>query len=244
MKRHEGVYRKESVQIPGECIKIMPLGDSITAGYFTDDGGYRSRLQQRMSKAGFIFKFVGRKKDQSGDMNNPEHEGYSGFRIRGIAAAADEAVKLFHPDVILLFAGMNDVRDRLPDETDNSVPESPDYWGTAPERIDALITRLNDLQPGVIIIVGTLLRSTGQWASAEPRAVAFNQKLPEIVEKQVRQGHKVFIADLCKAFHPEGFSDGIHPNQLGYEKMADVWFQSLEVIIHCSKPLGKFCEVQ
>ena len=122
----------------------------------------------------------------------------------------------------------------MPGEEDNSLPERADYWGTAPDRLDKMITRLNTLQPGVVIIVGTILPFTGQWASAESRAMVFNQKLSEIVRKYGRQGNKVFMADLRKAVSPEGLSDGIHPNQLGYEKMAEVWFQSFDTIFRNS----------
>ena len=214
-----------------DCITIMPLGDSITAGYSTNDGGYRSRLQQLLFQAGYNFKFVGRKQDQSGEMKNPEHEGYSGFRIRQISTVADEAVELFQPDIILLFAGTNDIRDHLPYEIDNSVPESLDYWGTAPERLDEMITHLTSMHPGGVIVVGTLLPFTQRWASAETRALMFNQKLLELIDKHVRNGNNVYLADLREKVSSEDLVDGIHPNQVGYEKIAEVWFEALVPII-------------
>ena len=203
-------------------LKIMPLGDSITAGYFTT-GGYRLPLQKLLTGAGYTCDFVGRSTDRSGDMADPEHEGYPGITIHDLAGKAHVAMQRFHPDVVLLFVGTNDTRHN----GNNSDPKDVNYWRTAPARLDALISQLNEDQPGVKIIVGNLMLFSGKWAYGNPRVDAFNAQLPTIIANHKGLGHNVSLADLHSALSASDFSDGIHPNKIGYTKMAQVWFTAM-----------------
>ena len=72
----------------GVPVKIMPVGDSITEGKYTQ-GGYRKPLYQLLKDNGYSGTFVG--KEDNGDpandtgfstgMENPNHEGYGSARI-------------------------------------------------------------------------------------------------------------------------------------------------------------------
>ena len=211
--------------LPRTNLKVMPLGDSITAGYFTT-GGYRPELQSLLTGGGFTFDFVGRSTDQSGAMSDPEHEGYSGYTIRLIADEAAGAFAAgFDPDVVLLFAGSNDVRTN----GGNDQASHPDYWATAPDRLDALIQQISVAKPDVAIIVGNLMPFTGAWAPDAPRADAFNATLPGIIASHQALGHNVSLADFRSVVLPGDLSDGLHPAVSGYEKMAGVWFDAIEV---------------
>ncbi|MBA3936439.1 MAG: chitobiase/beta-hexosaminidase C-terminal domain-containing protein [Planctomycetes bacterium] len=102
-------------------IRIMPLGDSITAGYGADVGGYREQLKNRLSSAGYNAVFVG-----SQSTFNPAsdpglaHEGHSGWRIPQITSivtgsldavgtSASQIITTANPDVVMLMIGTNDM---------------------------------------------------------------------------------------------------------------------------------------
>jgi len=214
-------------------LKIMPLGDSITAGYFTTDGGYRRYLHELLTQSGLKVDFVGRSVDQSGDMKDPEHEGYSGFTIAQIHAKAIEAIGQFTPDIILLFAGTNDIR--LNGRNDD--PADPIYWKTAPQRLEAMLADIAKSAPKAVVIVGSLLPYAGSWAEREPAAKEFNAALTRIVADQQRAGRPVYIVDFRKTITPEDLSDGLHPNASGYRKMADTWYQAIGRVLKTKQTL-------
>ena len=101
--------------------RIMPLGDSITAGYSLSVGGYRSKLRDQLVGAGYSFTYVG-----SQDSYNPSgmtglnHEGHSGWTTPQLTAivngsfssnstSATTIISTSNPDVILLMIGTNDM---------------------------------------------------------------------------------------------------------------------------------------
>jgi hypothetical protein len=89
-----------------DVIKIMPLGDSITAG--DRYGGYRRLLYDLLTRDGIRFEFVGSLK--GGDIPNAHHEGHSGWRIDQIESGiAGGWLDTYRPDLVLLHIGTNDI---------------------------------------------------------------------------------------------------------------------------------------
>src|SRR5580698_3173227 len=80
-----------AVSCDSETIKVMPLGDSITAGLtviqgtHTLNGGYRRRLESLLDSNHVAFDFVGSQSDPDDVPNTRKHhEGHSGWRIQDI----------------------------------------------------------------------------------------------------------------------------------------------------------------
>ena len=78
------------------AITIMPLGDSITAGYTGDPsqdapGGYRNNLYADLTADGIDINFVGTSTQNPSPLltanNETENEGASGYLIQGVPLA-------------------------------------------------------------------------------------------------------------------------------------------------------------
>lgn len=215
-------------------MKIMPLGDSITAGYFVGNGGYRNLLRNELMDSGLPVEFVGRNMDQSDDIPDPAHEGYSGYTIRMIAEKAAEAFDLFNPDVILLFAGTNDVRVNGA----NDQPEHPDCWKTAPARLDGLIQLIMNRAPRATVFVGELLPFAKAWGERESAAKEFNAQLAGIVSARGRKGERIHPVAFRKTVDAEDLADGLHPNADGYRKIATAWANAINERFPCKSTLS------
>src|ERR1700761_1170104 len=115
-----------AVLSPGVPAKIMPVGDAITEGKYTQ-GGYRKPLQDLLKSNGYTVTFVG--KEDNGDpandtgfskgMENPNHEGYGSARIgmllnggtteKHTALPIKTSLANNNPDVVLILLGTNDI---------------------------------------------------------------------------------------------------------------------------------------
>ncbi len=91
-------------------IKVMPLGDSLTAGYpLTPELSYRKKLRDGLRQAGFQIDYVGSfNQDVNDPLNDLAHQGAVGSSVQGVGNAA--AWETFKPHIILLMAGTNDFR--------------------------------------------------------------------------------------------------------------------------------------
>src|SRR5579864_2379574 len=85
-----------SLSVSAAAITIMPLGDSITAGYTGDPsvdapGGYRNNLYADLTAAGIAINFVGTSNQNPSPLltanNETENEGASGYLIQGVPLA-------------------------------------------------------------------------------------------------------------------------------------------------------------
>jgi lysophospholipase L1-like esterase len=124
------------------------------------------------------------------------------------------------PNVVLLLAGTNDMVRQ---------PQG------APARLQTLTEKLVKAVPGAVVIVGTIPPLGGSFGSKgkAPKAAgggpvgAFNAALPQIVKTVAGKGGKVLLADLS-AVKASDLKDGVHPNDVGYAKMATGWFKAIE----------------
>lgn len=117
-------------------LRILAVGDSITAGYTDNPGwanhpfmfGYRGPLYTRLATAGYPFQFVGSSPEPwdgtSGDptrggtympsldlrtLDQDHHRGYGGHAIAQVQAGIAGWIAADKPDVILLLIGINGI---------------------------------------------------------------------------------------------------------------------------------------
>ena len=200
----EGLLRLPALN--GLNLRIMPLGDSITYGYQSSDGnGYRQDLLTAL--AGNTVKFIGSQK--AGTMVNNDNEGHSGAIIDQIASYAYLSLPE-RPNVVLLMAGTNDMNNNV--DPDN-----------APARLSALIDEVFAACPDAVVIVAQIIPAANPDTFA--RLVTYNARIALLVNQKQTAGKHV-----VKAWMPlttDDLIDGLHPNDVGYSKMANGWIDAL-----------------
>ena len=102
----------------GEAVKIMPVGNSITAGEhygfpaLEERTGYRKDLYEMLIDSGYNVDFVGSKDHgvrAESDTNwyDWNNEAYPGWGIVAIAGKTIEALDVYEPDILLVHVGTN-----------------------------------------------------------------------------------------------------------------------------------------
>jgi lysophospholipase L1-like esterase len=189
----------------------MPLGDSITAGFGSSHGGgYRLPLKR---EAGNRIDFVG--SGHGGAFVDSEHEGHSGYTVDQIRDGIDAWLSQAQPDVVLIHLGINDL-----DRGDKP---------SAPTRLAALVDRIHADRPDVDVIVQGLISTT---AGLQREAQAFNADV-----RQVAGGHDFRWVEP-PALAAGEMVDGRHPNDEGYERMAQGFYAALPREVRGEAPPG------
>lgn len=194
-------------------LRVMPLGDSITAGVESTDGnGYRGMLYNALNAvAGYgQVDFVG--SARRGTMADPDNEGHSGWRIDQIASISDCKVAEYQPNVITLHAGTNDFNQDFD-------------LSSAPQRLKNLITQALEYSPKAVIVVAEVI-PTGK-AGLQPRIDAFNAALPGIVSGLRADGKHVVLTDTSDIEVSEGLQNDAHPDDGGYAKLGYDFYQGI-----------------
>ncbi|MCJ1383136.1 hypothetical protein MMC17_006249 [Xylographa soralifera] len=199
-----------SVPISGKNLTILPLGDSITNGFQSTDGnGYRLDLVQDL--ANNTVNMIG--SVHAGTMPDNNNEGHDGAIIDEIASNATVSLP-FLPTVVLLMAGTNDM--------DKNVSTA-----TAPDRLGALIDQIFAACPNTTVLVAQLTASGKN--TTEALILIYNAAIPGVVAQRANAGKHVAVVDMYDALSfPADFADYLHPNDGGYKKMADAWYEGLQ----------------
>ena len=230
----------DSLPPPAGGLKIMPLGDSITDGVDgTDIAGYRGPLNTLLNNAGIQHQFVGSCTDTPGNLpaNQQHHEGHSGYTIQGggrsglldpgnisswLGASGP------NPDVILLMIGTNDVTTYA--TTLATVPLATANMDTL---IETISNQTTGLDPHAKLIIAKITPMAGSYAGYDPEVQAYNQSLIGLVAQHQAMGENVSLVDMYSALNPstDVAGDGLHPNDSGYNKMAQVWLNGIEAAV-------------
>jgi lysophospholipase L1-like esterase len=203
---------------------IMPLGDSITVGLPGLDG-YRESLYQDLNDFGFAVDFVGSQSAGTGDFDK-DNEGHSGFTADQISANIDTWLTSNPAEVILLHIGTNDVEEG---QTATAIVES--VQGILNEIDDWAVSNATSI---TVVLAKIILRSDNSiWNQT---TMDYNDQLVSMASTR----SNVVIVDMEHALsYPTDLSaDGIHPNELGYEKMADIWYDALTDVLGYSLTLN------
>lgn len=208
--------------------KVMLFGDSITDGFWLN-GGYRTFLCNKLEENGYsqYVDFVGRK--NSGDCYDGDHEGYTAYSIdalpgrSGITKLANSLLKKAEPDVICLQIGTNDILSHY--ELD-----------TVDARLEVLVDKCLEYVPedGMLYLATlpcmdandtTYIDGATFTVEYMDQCIAdFNDKVKALVEKKKGEGANIELADVNSVLTKEDLYDGVHPNEDGYKKLADFWY--------------------
>lgn len=211
-----------------QTVRIMPLGDSITTGKGTGGDqhpqmtGYRQPLYLALTQAGYRVNFVGG--EQSGSTAQPsfdiDHEGHSGYTPGQIASGIAAWLAANLPDVILLHIGTNGLRTDKIDTYVDRVARTLDSVKQFDTNITVIVARIVDQDP------------------INPVVTSYNTALQQMLNQRISNGDKVRVVNMQSALsYPSDLDDDVHPNQSGYNKMANVWLDALEdVLPRCTTP--------
>ena len=71
----------------------------------------------------------------------------------------------------------------------------------------------------------------------------FNDNVEAMAEARIASGDKIIMVNMENALiYPDDMADLLHPNRLGYDKMANVWYNTLKKILPTpnSRPIADF----
>jgi hypothetical protein len=225
-------------------LRIMCMGDSITTGYTDNPSwanhpfkfGYRGPLYTRLSNAGYNFLFVGGSAEPwnnaYGDpsyggtytpaldlrtLGQDGHRGYGGKAANYLNSNILNWLASDDPDIILLKIGTN----------------SQDQSG-----LNTLVTTITTTKPDAHLIIAQIMPKY----TYQSGIVTYNSYIRDtLVPGFQAQGKKVTLVDQYAPFLTDPavltsidqslFSNGInHPDNDGYDKMAQVWFEGIEAL--------------
>ncbi len=203
--------------------RVMPLGDSTTAGLSlqTNDAAYRTSLETRLLSDGRGFDFVGSGSKGPPELFDRDHEGLGGRYVSDVDAGVPGWFAASQPDVVLLMIGTNDVRN-------GPIENLP----TLNSRFGALLDKMIALRPTTHMIVASIPPQPDMAVPKFPaeRVNAYNSfvgAVPGIVDQRVQAGKKVVFADVFAALGPADIVDGSHPTAAGHAKVAGVFHSAL-----------------
>ncbi len=200
-------------------VRVMLLGDSITYGArSTDGGGYRTRLWELLRQQYDAVDFVG-SSDAGPSWIDRANEGHSGYMIRDLLPYLDQWLQTYQPQIILLHIGTNDIGGHL----------AP---AAAAERLRRLLRQIFSVLPQVQIIVAQIT----PLCVFAPQVADYNARIPAIAASFVGHVPPIRVVDMQHTVGLSDLADCVHPNDRGYAHMADQWFAVLQPLLGSFTP--------
>ncbi|BCJ74842.1 hypothetical protein CS0771_43860 [Catellatospora sp. IY07-71] len=207
-------------------VRVMPLGDSITGG----PGCWRAVLWDRLQRNGFTdVDFVGTLAGGGCGMNgwDGDNEGHGGYQATGIADQNQLPgwLAATHPDVVLMHLGTNDVWNNQP-------------TATILAAFGKLVDQMRADNPNIKVLVAQIIPMTPSGCSWCPTGVsALNAAIPAWAAGKSTAQSPVTVVDQFSGFDTAvDTSDGVHPDDSGFQKMSDRWYPALTPLLGGTTP--------
>ena len=225
-------------------VKILPLGDSITNGegeLITDSlrTGYRQPLWLLLNSAGYLVDFIG--SDSAGygavpkfDPNNAGFGGYSteqllnlivtGYDRDGNLITDGPYLKTYTPDIILLHIGTNGI-------------------DTSTSYLENLLDYIDDFEDSTNSEIWVVLAKIINRVPYSSITTAYNNNIDKLAKERIKNGDKIELVDMendagfnyqidtTLPYSSGDMFDHLHPNKSGYTKMANLFYDSLKVLL-------------
>ena len=194
----------------GVALRILPLGDSITYGEGSSSGnGYRLALYNLLHAENEV-NYIGRVK--SGTMADNANEGYRGYPIVSIADSLTSEYPE-RPNIVLLMAGTNDVI------------QGHDV-NTSSAALDKLTDMVITANPNATVLVAETTPLLDP--KREAGRLAYNSAILGVIKPYADSGKHIAVVDMGRITSKHiNQTDGIHPNDEGYELIAYAWYEAI-----------------
>ena len=209
-------------------VRIMPLGDSITAGQSSgvDDPhywvSYRKALRDQLASRGYQINYVGSQVSGDTIFSDAQHEGHGGWVADGGPAGVSIRPNVYNflvanpADIVLLHIGTNDVGAGHASAND----------------VRLILDEIDRYSPSVWVVLALIINRATPPCALCTTTTAYNDALDAMV--RTRLNDKIVVVDmetgagLDYRLYPSGdMYDSIHPFARGYEKMAEAWLLGL-----------------
>ncbi|HHV28655.1 dockerin type I domain-containing protein [Acetivibrio mesophilus] len=191
-----------------KTLKIMPVGDSCTAGMGDGEmGSYRTDLYRLLTDAGLSIDFVGSQRGGPSHLPDKDNEGHSGWTIPQIASNINNWLNTYDPDVVFLWIGGNDMF------VSGGNPN--------PTGLSNLIDQIFTVKPNITLFVSDYY----PWPEMVKQ---YNALIPGIVQQKANEGKKVYfvkLSDIQFNRNTDISGDGLHLSTTGYTKIANLWYK-------------------
>ncbi len=207
-----------SVFAQPQITRIMPLGNSITrGGGSTGEVGYRRPLYLKLDTAGYRVNFVGSLINGTFLDFDRDHEGHGSYRADQLRDTVYDWLDVNPARIVLLHIGINDIAGGNEDPAEvEGILDSIDLW------------EHNHAESVTVVVARIVLR----WDGNDPETQVFNDSVEAIVQRRILAGDDLVMVDMEHALtYPDDLRDGVHPNDVGYAKMANVWYDALTALL-------------
>jgi lysophospholipase L1-like esterase len=223
------LYAVPSLQAGAAPLKIMCLGDSITAG----QGCWRAYLWNKLQTNGYTnIDFVGSVVSGGCPLAFDEDcEGHGGFSATGIADndQLPPWLSAANPDIVLMHLGTNDM------------------WGgyiPLEDKLAAftkLVGQMRANNPNMKIIVAQIIpMSASACATCPADVVTLDNAIPGWAASLTTSQSPITVVDQWTGFNADTDTrDGVHPNDTGEQKMAEKWYPPLAAALSGSSPTNQ-----
>ena len=205
-------------------IKIMPLGDSITYDNYADNPppdsqrtGYRSHLWYALQNAGYHVDFVGNMTAGEAVVPafDPDNEGHGGWRSSDIATYIYGWLQTTPADIILLHIGTNALTTSTT-AVQTILNEIDRYETDSGRHIKVLLARIINQNPN------------------NPNVTTFNNNVAAMAATRIANGDDIVMVNMetgAGINYSTDMRDQYHPYDSGYQKMAALWFTTLQAVL-------------
>lgn len=197
--------------------KIVLIGDSITEGSGESFPTYRKPLWYKLIENGYTnIDFVGSQNSNlSGDWDQ-DHEGHWGWCADQLAALLPSWLQSYTPDIAVIHIGTNDL-----------IHQSQSPEGITAE-IGGLIDILRADNAAVKIVLSQIIPMSPEY-NCSSYVPGLNNQIVLLAGKMNSEVSPIVVVDQYTGYDCVADSrDGVHPNSVGEEKMAQRCFETLD----------------
>ncbi len=228
---------------PSDLIRILPVGNSITSDAFRDEftyakdkKAYRYNLWDSLRVNNYNIDFIGHHAAGYEIFPDPENEGVPGINAADtkylLSSGYDNVGKQqitsgpylnsFQPEIVLLHIGTNNEGADI-----NNVVNSVSSMISDIRNFDAAH---ND---NMWIVIALIIPKFDEFNQSSQWVHDYDSSLNLMAQTRLGEPYyqRILVVNMENALDSSDFVDGVHPNDTGRLKMANIWYEGLQLIL-------------